>query len=339
MTAKGATQVAISFSLRRAPLDTATSSRGLFREALRMIEWADGRVTAVSFSEHHVSSDGFMTSPLLFSAAAASVTSSVNIAIMALLLPLHDPVRVAEQLCNLDLMSEGRTRTVLGLGYRPSEYQVFGVDWAARGRIFDEKTAVVVALLRGETIEHEGVEVALDHLPESPVDSIVFMGGNSLHAARRAARHRLGLIPAVADPRIESTYHEHAREVGFDGYYEVPDAGGYTLISHDPDKTWANVGSFLLFDAMAYQSIAHATRTTMLESDADSIRALRESGAYQVLTPQQALDQIGTGGFLILAPLTGGLPADLGWETLRLYESEVLPEITLSSGLFERDRA
>ncbi len=77
----------------------------------------------------------------------------------------------------------------------------------------------------------------------------------------------------------------------------------------------------------------------MLESDADSIRALRESSAYQVLTPQQALDQVGSEGFLILAPLTGGLPADVGWETLRLYESEVLPEITLSSGLFERDRA
>lgn len=329
------TQVALTFSMRRPPKPDAPSSETLFREMLSMIAWSDDKTTGVCFGEHHVSGDGFTTSPLVLSAAALAATRQAHVGIMALLLPLHDPVRVAEQICNLDLLGGGRHRTILGLGYRPPEYQVFGVDWKARGRVFDECTRVVLALLRGESLDVRGVETRLDHLPASPVDRIVLMGGNSVRAARRAAEHRLGFIPAIGDPEIERVYREGCARTGYDGYYEVPNVGGYTLLSRDPDRTWAEIGDELLFDAMSYQNIAHTSRTTMVESDATSIQALRESGTYQVVTPEELLEQIEAGMDITLAPLVGGSSPEIGWETLELYASDVLPKIELSRGLFD----
>jgi len=57
----------------------------------------------------------------------------------ALLLPLHDPLRVAEDIAVLDLASGGRlSPVILGLGYRPEEYAMFAKDWSNRGKLFDE---------------------------------------------------------------------------------------------------------------------------------------------------------------------------------------------------------
>ncbi len=54
---------------------------------------------------------------------------------------------------------------------------------------------------------------------------------------------------------------------------------------------------------------------------------LRQSGVYRVLTPAECVALARESGHVILHPLMGGMPPELGWESLRLFESEVLPEI------------
>jgi alkanesulfonate monooxygenase SsuD/methylene tetrahydromethanopterin reductase-like flavin-dependent oxidoreductase (luciferase family) len=56
----------------------------------------------------------------------------------------------------LDILSKGRASYVFGLGYRPEEYQHFGLDLKARGRIADEKLGLLRRLLAGETVQHNG---------------------------------------------------------------------------------------------------------------------------------------------------------------------------------------
>jgi alkanesulfonate monooxygenase SsuD/methylene tetrahydromethanopterin reductase-like flavin-dependent oxidoreductase (luciferase family) len=64
-----------------------------------------------------------------------AVTRRARVCVGCLLLPLLDPVRLAEDLILADLLSEGRMEVVVGLRYVPHEFDMFGIDLAERGRL------------------------------------------------------------------------------------------------------------------------------------------------------------------------------------------------------------
>src|SRR5688572_17203361 len=135
----------------RAPSFGAASAAELHRAALDMAAWADRvGIHAVALSEHHGTGDGYLPSPIVAASAIAARTERILINISALLLPLHDPLRVAEDLAVADLLSGGRISVVLGLGYREEEYTMFGAPWADRGAHFDECIQVLLDAWSGE---------------------------------------------------------------------------------------------------------------------------------------------------------------------------------------------
>src|SRR5262245_50233663 len=127
--------VGIRFDLRAPAFAKATHAE-LYAACLDMCEWADelGLDIAV-LSEHHGVDDGYVSAPLTLAAAIAGRTRRININIAAVLIPLHDPVRLAEELAVLDLASGSRVGFVAGLGYREEEFAMAGVDRKARGRL------------------------------------------------------------------------------------------------------------------------------------------------------------------------------------------------------------
>ena len=117
----------------RAPASGPASAAELHTATLDMAEWADRLgFDSIVVSEHHGAEDGFLPSPIVAAAAIAGRTKRAGISISALLAPLHDPIRIAEDLAVLDLLSEGRVTTILGLGYRPEEFAVFNVPLKQR---------------------------------------------------------------------------------------------------------------------------------------------------------------------------------------------------------------
>ena len=84
--------------------------------------------------EHHNAEDGYSPSPIVFGAAVAGRTKNVGINIAAIILPLHNPIRLAEDLAVLDLVSRGRAGWVFAVGYRREEYEMMGIDIDRRGR-------------------------------------------------------------------------------------------------------------------------------------------------------------------------------------------------------------
>jgi alkanesulfonate monooxygenase SsuD/methylene tetrahydromethanopterin reductase-like flavin-dependent oxidoreductase (luciferase family) len=80
----------------------------------------------VTLSEHHGSPDGYILSPIVFGASIAASTSSPYVHIGALIAPLYDPLRAAEDLAVLDLLLGGRLLVTVGAGYFESEFQMFG---------------------------------------------------------------------------------------------------------------------------------------------------------------------------------------------------------------------
>jgi alkanesulfonate monooxygenase SsuD/methylene tetrahydromethanopterin reductase-like flavin-dependent oxidoreductase (luciferase family) len=179
----------------RAPPDGPADIRDLYAAALDMAVWGEehGALTIV-VSEHHASPDGYLPSPLLLAAAIAARTSSVPITVAALLVPLHDPVRLAEDMAVLDVISRGRVAYVAGLGYRAEEYAMFGHSLADRGRRMDECLTVLQRAWSGEAFEHNGRTVQVTPPPATPGGPMLFYGGGSRAAARRAARFGLGFF-------------------------------------------------------------------------------------------------------------------------------------------------
>ena len=84
----------------------------LYRAAIEMTAWGEEKgCLAVQVCEHHRSADGYLPAPLILASAFAACTKKLPIQVAALIVPLHDPVELAEQMAVLDLVSGGRVCT------------------------------------------------------------------------------------------------------------------------------------------------------------------------------------------------------------------------------------
>ncbi|MEM7287673.1 MAG: LLM class flavin-dependent oxidoreductase [Actinomycetota bacterium] len=311
--------------------DAPTTRSDLFDAALDMTEWAEQRdAYMVIFNEHHGSPDGYLPSPLIMATAAATRTSRVPISVAALLLLMYDPVKLAEDMITLDHLSKGRVGYTIGLGYRPSEYEMFGVDRSTRGHEIEERIEVLKRALAGERFEWNGRTIKVTPEPFTPGGPVLAYGGGSPAAARRAARQGMMLMAATADESLADTYDAEAIRVGTQpGMAIVPGPGPTSVfVAEDVDAGWSAYGEYMLHDARMYADWMGAENRAANYSAAETVDELRaEQGSYQVLDPDGAVDLIRTRGVLSLQPLCGGLPPDLAWHSLRLVEHEVLPRV------------
>lgn len=321
-------QVILRFDMR-CPAGGDSGAAELYQAALDMSEWADGRgVDVIGLSEHHNTSDGFLPSPLNLASAIAARTRHALISIGALLVPLHDPLRLAEDIAVLDLISRGRLTLITGIGYRQQEYLALGRDWQRRGQLLEENIKVMQQAWTGVPFDYRGTTVQILPRPFTRPHPLLAIGGNSAAAARRAARLRLPFFPAIDDAELAQTYHLACAEQDFRGGLVIlPGYPTTTYLAEDVELGWQQMGRYMLYDALAYGSWRHATRRAYAESFATDLATLREEGKYAVLTPDAALAKLQSGGSLHLAPLVGGAPPELGWQSLRLFAEQVAPRL------------
>ena len=318
--------VGIRFDLR-APAFAGVKIADQYAACLDMCSWAEERgVDLCVLSEHHGVDDGYLSSPVTLAAAIAGRTRRMMINIAALLLPLHEPVRLAEQLAVASLASGGRLSFVAGLGYRREEFTMAGVDRTRRGRLLEEYVRVLRQAWTGEPFTWQGRTVRVTPVPASP--PMILIGGSTEKAARRAARLECGFFPAIGDPELARIYEEECRRVGFaGGFVMLPNGPGFVHVSADPARDWQRVGPHALYDAQTYAAWQTGDQRSSMHVDAETIDDMRRSAAYKVLTPAETIALAKETGRVILHPLMGGMPAALGWESLRLFEREVLPHI------------
>ena len=314
----------------RAPGPTPPAD--LYAAALDMAEWAEDKgCLGVVISEHHGSEDGYLPSPLVMAAAVAARTSNVGISIAALLLLMYDPIKLAEDLNVLDHLSRGRVLPIIGLGYRPEEFAMFGIDPRQRGAEMEERLEVLQAALAGETVTWRGRTGAVRPLPYTEGGMKLAYGGGSPAAARRAARFGLDFIGEADRPDLAEVYGAEAERVGRPpGGCMIPSAASPSsvFIAEDVDAAWAEIGPHLLHDAVAYAAWLGDDHDAVTRSRATTVEELRaEDGNYRILTPDQAVELLGTSGYLGLQPLCGGLAPDAAWRSLRLIETDVLPRL------------
>ena len=116
----------------RAP-DFGAPAAALYAASIEQVAWADHLgFGTVYLAEHHGADDGYCPAPMFQASAMLAVSERIRVHFSALLAVLHDPIRLAEDLAVLDLLGRGRVDVTLGLGYRPHEYRMFGVDQKRR---------------------------------------------------------------------------------------------------------------------------------------------------------------------------------------------------------------
>src|SRR5215831_3543488 len=107
-------------------------------------------------SEHHFAQDAWNPSPITFLAAVAARTARVRIGTYVLLLPFHNPVRVAEDVAVLDNISHGRVDLPVGVGSAAEEFRTFGIPFNERlGRTF-EALRIIERCFAGKEFSHKG---------------------------------------------------------------------------------------------------------------------------------------------------------------------------------------
>jgi alkanesulfonate monooxygenase SsuD/methylene tetrahydromethanopterin reductase-like flavin-dependent oxidoreductase (luciferase family) len=316
----------IRFDLRN-PEFAGVTMTDRYQAALEMAVWAEQHgAVAVSISEHHGSSDGYLPSALPMAAALAARTSTIAIGINALVAPFHDPLRLAEDIAVVDLLSKGRLSITLGAGYVPEEFAMFGVPLRDRVARVTETVETLRAAWTGEPFAYRGRTARVLPTPHQPGGPKIVLGGSSEGAARRAARIGDGFIPS--QPELYEVYRDECKALG------RPDPGPWlggstttTFVADDPDAAWAELSPYFLHEMNAYG--AWQAQTDDLATgyrpvaDADELRA---TDRYRVLTPAAYAEELRASGdfaFAMLHPMCGGIPPDLAWKHLELFVDRV----------------
>ena len=320
----------VPFQLRfdfRNPDFAGTTCAERYRAALDMAEWGDrlGCVN-ISVSEHHGSPDGYIPSPLVLVAGMAARTRSVRFSVAALLAPFYDPIRLAEDMVVLDHMSEGRADLIVAGGYVREEFDMYGVSLKERPKRVTEMVQTLKAAFSGEPFEFRGRRVKVTPAPLRPGGPSILLGGSSEPAARRAARIADGFVPSV--PEVWDFYRDEVQKLG------RPDPGppmfGATrtvMLAEDPEEGWRQMGPYFLHETNAYGAWRSEAEVASPYQVVEGVEQLREMDAYAVLTPGEYIEELKAmpTPFALFHPLVGGMPIELGWSTLRLFEKEVQP--------------
>lgn len=155
--------------------------------------------------------------PLITLAAAATVTSKVELGMSTLNAPWHNALLLGRSLTSLDNLSRGRLLVGFGLGWSRDEYRATGVDWSSRGARLDECLDVLAALWTTNPVEHHGrfFDIPAAHVdlrPTRPGGPPVYLGGFTPVAMDRIGRRAAGWLSSVSLPAdYAASLWSHAR--------------------------------------------------------------------------------------------------------------------------------
>jgi probable F420-dependent oxidoreductase len=317
----------------RQPLPHLAPASRYYAESLDEVAAADQLgFDAVWMSEHHLTDDGLLPSPLVMAAAIAARTSRIRIGTNILVLPLHHPLRVAEDAAVADLISGGRLVLGVGQGYAEDEFAAFGADRRHRGTLLEEGVTLLRQAWSPEPIDFHGNHWSYSQLritpqPERPIP--IYVAGVTPAGLRRAARLGDAVIIYCAKPA-----DLRARRALLD-QVAVGQPLTCTSILHvadDADQAWAEAAP-----GIAYLEGQIATYGGRGDLPAP------QRGDYLIGTPHEVTEQlialhhdIQFDHFAHWARLPG-LSHNRALESLQLFATEVIPTVTSQLSTARRD--
>jgi alkanesulfonate monooxygenase SsuD/methylene tetrahydromethanopterin reductase-like flavin-dependent oxidoreductase (luciferase family) len=319
----------------RNPRDSGISNADLYRQTLEHIERMEELgFDTVWLTEHHFIEDDYLPSVLTMAAAVAARTSRVTIGTAVLLLPLHDPIRVAEDAAVVDIVSNGRLRLGLGLGYKLEEFEAFGVDRRHRPSLLEEGIEIIRGAWGDGPFSHDGrhrnfVDLDVTPKPVQRPGPQIWLAGRATVPVRRAATVGDGLI-VVGGPDLYREYHDAHRASGRDDPARLC-IFAFTYPSDDPQRHAAELGRYATYRMENYAKWYGTAGDLSVDRDLLQAAGAGDGGALNFFgSPETAIGELkaaqdaGATAALWFATLPGTTPD----ATTPLFESlarDVMP--------------
>jgi alkanesulfonate monooxygenase SsuD/methylene tetrahydromethanopterin reductase-like flavin-dependent oxidoreductase (luciferase family) len=232
----------------------------------------------VGFNEHHCSPYGLMNSPNLMAASAAQRTKNLKLLIYGNLLPVHQPLRLAEELAMLDCLSKGRLISGFARGI-PREYQVHNIPLAESRARFEEAYDIITRAWTEEVFCYDGKfwsyhDVALWPRPvQQPHPPIWMPIVGSKESIEFAAAHNIPITPGLGRARglRDDIIRHYAKCLSAAGHRITPDHLSLGITAYVADSKAQALREY-------GPHILYFNRTLFSHGNFTETEALRQSG-------------------------------------------------------------
>lgn len=208
---------------------TKTDAQEL-RDGLEQIQLADKLgYEAAWIAEHNARSYGVVSNTAVYLAAAAATTENIKLATGVTRLPLHHPLKVAEEMSLVDIISNGRLYLGVGKGYDKLEFDAYNIDFDDRHERYLESLDILKAALQSEKVTYSGQFYNIENVPvyPRPVQQdgppiFVMVSGNDasmINAAKQGHSFMLGGITNEDTKHKIALYRQAAQESGLSEEY------------------------------------------------------------------------------------------------------------------------
>src|SRR6195256_1769816 len=175
-----------------------------------------------------------------------------------LLMPLHNPIRLAEDIATVDVISGGRFELGVGIGFKREEFAGFGVSTKERGARTDQSLDIIRRALAGETVtfksdffDFQNVRVTPEPIqkPRPPI----WLGGFTPAALRRAVRFGDGFTVPGANRDVYDRYVAELEKVNRPtDNLRFASGFWFLVVSEDPEKTFAEAADHVIYQVNNY---------------------------------------------------------------------------------------
>ncbi len=320
----------------------------IYRDRIKLIQKAEEiGFYGYHLAEHHMTPLGLAPSPSVFLSAVAQATSRIRLGPLVYLLPLYHPLRLIEEICMLDQMSNGRFDIGVGAGVSPFEVGYYGVG-EDKQALYHEALEVLIKGLTSKRLTHDGAHHSFNNVPmvmrtvQTPMPPL-WAGVGSEQGMTFAARHgmnAIGLGPTARIAGVVTSYKrlwdKHASDpMRALASTKSPKMGALRQIhvAKDDETAWAEAGPAYRhwYDSLNWLWKEHGV--TVSANLASTLENGVASGAVIVGSPQTVRAAIekernATGyNYAALQFAFGTLSSDQVMRSLDLFAEHVMPAL------------
>ncbi len=311
----------------------APSFEKLYADTLDQIVEAEAMgFESAWLTEHHFVKDGYTPSPLVLAGAIGARTRNMHIGTNLMVMPIHDPIRIAEDAATLAVLTDGRFDLGVSIGYRQMEFEAFGRNIKHRPSLMEESVEVIRRAWRGEPINFEGKRYSYGDIAVSPVPARpprILIGGMSPPAIDRVARIGDGFLSTAGIGH--DLYVDALKNNGKDPASGTIVAGHWAIIAEDPEAEMHRLAPYILHQTNSYVRWGvFGPETPEFTRVEDAVR----DGFYELWDADQAVEnltdllnecpQIEDLHFWAQFP---GEPVESGTRRMKFIAEKVLPHL------------
>lgn len=252
----GAPRFNLNYDLRN-PDEATISNETLYDGYFDQMVWAESLgYDGVWLAESHFSGYGEIPSVLPALAAVAARTSRITIGTGLLVMPLHHPIRLAEDAAFLSILSKGRFILGVGAGSHEQDFAAFGHQLKQRPSLMDEAVEILRRSWAGEPFSFSGKRWSFPEIQVKPLPTNrnipIYIGAFSKPAIERAARIGDGYLCGFEAGL--PVYLDALSALGKDPAQAKVVKNQWSVIAEDPEREWAHIGPIAMRQLNNYVS-------------------------------------------------------------------------------------